>query len=607
MTKRHKLIFLLIITACLAVYIITIDFNAIGHYNDDAWYINAARYIAGVQADQKQLSGRPIGYPVLLVPIAGLFPDSLLPFRLSSLFFIISMVIIPFVFFRDLFEPDDLLIFTALIGFNQFSVILSGDVISEAPYLFFSFIAILAMKKTLEDPGNISRLLFLSLFMAFLAYIRSQGVLFFAAVFIWFVSMKKIRELAYLAFFYMILILPLLVPGITAGSSIDKYAGEIGSVYGNSSALDIVFGNIAYYFKWGIYTGIAGIVKTDWNSFMFSVPLVIIVSSLLFFFMAAGFIRKDIPEYMKPVRIYVILYLLMHIFWINFTLRYLIPVFPFLLYFLMLGFLKPGRRFSRIACLLLMAFYIHTSVIIISEASRSGEGSPKRTLQTYEWIKQNIPEKAVCYSNFSERLFLMTGRRAHIMEPGTRDELYQKLLTGNIDYVVLFTSRFLQKTSGYSPQMIKHRRIGFYMNDISRYRQVYEDTDEKTGVWQVLKSTSFLPASKLAHQGMNCYSAGKPQEAAEALKKALEIHTDYPSVSVNLALLLIEKGDYSGAKDVIDRAITLYKNSPPLFSIRARLEEFQGKDKDARYDRLRADRLNEYLGNRNDPDNQDKQ
>ncbi len=483
MDRKRKSLFFLIILLSLAVYVLSIDFNYIGTYNDDAWYINAARYLAGVQTAQKQLTSRPIGYPVLLVPVARLFPASISVYRITSLVFILSILFMLFYFLRDIFKPDELLIFIALVSLNQYFVILSGDVLAEAPYLFFTFLVIIIFKNFLLKKENFIFFSFLlSLGVSIMFYIKSQGFLIFIAFFIYFLFKKKYRELIYFTFFYLLFLLP----GLLSTGSMDKYMMEIGKTYSESSVFKLAAGNFIYYFRLGIYTGLLGIIRAPLSSFMFAKPLVISVCSIIFCFIIYGFIKNNKNEYLKPVRIYLILYLLLQVFWVNVSLRYLIPVFPFLLYYLISGIKRLPKQVYYAVCISIFVFYIHTDVIIVAHARKNVSSSPKRTFETFKWIKKNTEKNSIFYSNFSERLFLRTNRKSVIIDFKSHDEFYYKLIKNRVNYVAVFTSRFIQKSYQYSIPGIRHRMMRLYLNNSARYEKVYEDSNEKTNIYSVL-------------------------------------------------------------------------------------------------------------------------
>ncbi len=566
MNKNHKILFFLIIAIALIVYILTIDLNYIGTYNDDAWYINAARYLAGVQSEQEQLSGRPLGYPMLLAPVAKLFPDSVFVFRITSLVFIVSILLILFYFLRDIFEPKDFLIYTALLALNQYFIILSGDVLSEIPYLLFTFTSIITFKNLHDREGNkILKIFLLSVSMAAMFYIRNQGIIFFAAFAVYFIYKKKFRDLIYLTFFYLLLVSPLFL-GMLPGEVFDKYMFEIGETYGKSSFLGSAASNLLYYFKLGLFTGIFGMINTGWNSFVFVDPIVISVSVVIFLLILTGFIFDKRNKYLIPVKLYVCFYLIVHVFWVNVSLRYLIPVLPFLLYYLIAGLNKTRKIFYFTFIILLFGVYVNTAVsMIVKSNSEHNRGS----YETFNWIKENTEKESILCSNFSERLYLNTGRKSLIIsEFDSRDDFYYRLLKNKVDYIVMFSSDFIQKSYRYSIARIRHRRMRFYLQDKMRFNRVYIDSDEKTVVWKVSKNKDFIEASIIAAEGMAFYFKRKLSRSVILLKNALEVYPEYPSVLMNLALVYIEENDYVHALEILNGAIELYPNDPDLLALR---------------------------------------
>lgn len=207
--------------------------------------------------------------------------------------------------------------------------------------------------------------------------------------------------------------------------------------------------------------------------------------------------------------------------------------------------------------------------------------------------------KTHCFTGiFRPGFFLHTDRKIISIEFYTRDEFYYELMKYKIKYVVMFTSRFLQRAAQYSIPGTRDRRAKSYLTDNTRYEKVYGNNDEKTSVWKVLYNTGFLKACRLGNEGMLNYNRGNPDKAKEKLKAALRIHSDYPSIAGNLAVIYVMEGDYENALKVLNNAIKLYPNSSKLLVLRGNIYDFNGSKEPAQDDWKKALKIarffNEY-------------
>lgn len=594
-TRYRTLIFYIITAAALFIYIFSADYNSLGQYNDDAWYINAARYLAGVQSIQKDLQGRPLGYPLLLAPVARMFPESISVFRITSIIFMIMIPILVYYLLGDMFKPNEILVFIALLCHNHFSVILSGDVLSDVPYLLFTFAAIILLKYYLCDENNMLKLFLMCIVLAILFYIRPQGILLYISLLSYFIISKRYRTVLYMTFFVLLAIIPAVLPGAVAGSSIDKYIAELGMTYGSSSFFHSMFGNALYYLKWGIYIGLLGIVHFDWNAFMYPDFVIIPVSIFVLVLIIAGFLKKEDKEFMKPIKIYLLLYIMLHFMWVNVSLRYMFPVFPLLLYYMIKGSIRLNRKLYCIITIIMIISYSYSNSVIVGQSRGLIERKTRKHIQTYKWIDGNVPENAVLCSNFAERLFLKTSRKSIILDFNSRDDFYHKILSNEVTYVVMYTSRFIQKSQKYSIAKVRHLKMRYFLNDETRFKKVYVNPDEETVIWKINSRKDFKKAWIHYRQGMILFNKQKIDMAIAEMYKALEVYKDMPIVSGNLAALHIIKKEYGKALEILDASIIRYQGDPGIYALRGKVNSFLGKDKEAGENWKKALKISEYL------------
>ncbi len=161
-----------------------------GSVGDDAIYIEMARSMAEGRGPIVYLSvyrsyfpfAFPAGYPFLLSPLAWLFPHSIDALQLASL--VLPLSVIPFYYLCKAMQIHRTLtmISIAMVLLNPWIIAYSNRVLSEAPYTFFSYIALLAYIKWQDKPQPLSSSLAIVLIAIGLsASIRTVGLALIAA------------------------------------------------------------------------------------------------------------------------------------------------------------------------------------------------------------------------------------------------------------------------------------------------------------------------------------------------------------------------------------------------------------------------------------------
>ncbi|MCD6311238.1 MAG: hypothetical protein J7M11_02150, partial [Elusimicrobia bacterium] len=145
----HRVILIISLAAAAFFYTININRTQIGFINDDAHYVNAARWLAGTQTIQKRLNEFPLGYPLILTPAAKLFPQSLIIFKIFNIFLFLMMIPVLFGIFKNYLTKKELLFFLVLISLNPMTVSRSSLVMSDGAFLLISLIAFYFIRKSI--------------------------------------------------------------------------------------------------------------------------------------------------------------------------------------------------------------------------------------------------------------------------------------------------------------------------------------------------------------------------------------------------------------------------------------------------------------------------
>ncbi|MBN2407121.1 MAG: tetratricopeptide repeat protein [Elusimicrobia bacterium] len=591
MKKKQFFVLCLILAASFIVCVLALNYDYLGVYNDDAWYINTARSIAGVSAREADFTGKPAGYPVLLAPLARIFPSKESPFRYMSALLMLSSLVLFFIFFRRAGgSPADLLVLTAALGFNPYWIRMGGNVISEIPYLFFMAATLLALTGYGEGKEGMARHIITAVFLAAMFYLKNQGFLMYSAVLLFMMLEKRFRPALYISFFYLILISPVLVSGSAAGRHLEKYAYELRMDYGASSILPLIAGNLADYLRI-FYLFVAGGVTGTSAGGHISLAAGLAVS--LFVIFSAS---KEKGDTILPlINIYMLLHVSAHLLWVNTSARYMYPLLPFVIYYLMLFLKRVNRAVLYAVFGILLVKYTYTDTDMIGKSVNGRTSSPSSPSGTFEWIRSHMEPSAVLASQYADRVGLVTGRKTLTLESG-RDRMYRSLLESGADYVVSFSGSMLQKSNQYSLQQSMFRRQAYYLEDSSRYAEVYASEREEVRIYRVIGNQAFTEAWEIYEEGAAAYGEGDIGRAGRLFERALAVYPDLTAVSLNLAAIYIVQKDLPEALELLDAAVGRDPGSAVARALRGKLHELTGNGEKARSDWARARRIAEYFG-----------
>jgi Dolichyl-phosphate-mannose-protein mannosyltransferase len=145
----------------------------------------------------------PWGFPIILSPIYAAFGLSLLPMKILEIFFFEASVVVLFYIFLRRLGNILTLLSISLFAFNPYFLLLNDHLISDVPFLFFSFLSILLIEKFLiERPLSDHRFIssIITGLLIFLSYsIRTIGFVLVLSLFIvQMISIIRIYPIDYL-------------------------------------------------------------------------------------------------------------------------------------------------------------------------------------------------------------------------------------------------------------------------------------------------------------------------------------------------------------------------------------------------------------------------
>jgi hypothetical protein len=187
----------------LAIMIINFPKSQVGVTNDEAYYITLARSL--LHADEFGLinfpgaplkANYPFGFPLLLAPLAAIFPTELSLYKILSI--LATLVNTSLIFWGWRWLSRGLsywwgLGVSALYIFSLTTVDLSGRVMSEPVFLTFYLMAMLLAERQASGKTSYWWSLWMAFSLTFLLYVRSIGIVLVFTILVYLVLRTRSR------------------------------------------------------------------------------------------------------------------------------------------------------------------------------------------------------------------------------------------------------------------------------------------------------------------------------------------------------------------------------------------------------------------------------
>jgi hypothetical protein len=468
---------LTLIGAC-SLYLFVLSPVEFGTYHDDGIYVTTAKALATGQGykiaslpDEPSQTKYPPLYPFLLSLIWRVYPE--FPQNLSWMLFLSVVAMVGFLIatYRYLTEQRyatewQALIVVGLAAINWRTMILATSIYSETIYALLSVVA-LGWAEKFERQEKASAAGVLSGVLMGLAFLtRSLGVTLIVAVAVYY-SLKGRLKKGILAtgvagMFVMGWIAWCYANGTSAqGVNVANYTSYLGYLNQvvhelqeiNQTSRIAVVSTIVIQNLIGVILSVPLVCSGLGYGFFLGVRGPLLVASFLSFFLillllGAGFVRQ-IAYQLRLLHVYIIVSLIVCLFWLpNVSYdRFLMPLLPFLLLFLVVEFERlmklarkefvvGGKMTSMVSAVIVaLGLLLPAGITLYSygsgamKLSGSWEKNAARAEeddQAIAWIKTNADssDTLICYRD--PKYFLFTGRKAVRSFPMTAGVAWQE-------------------------------------------------------------------------------------------------------------------------------------------------------------------------------------
>ena len=426
-----------------------------GSFYDDTIYVTAAKSLATGEGYRIISLPHPVAltlipplYPFVLSVIWRIypqFPDNLVWMMLFSVIAMMGFLLLSWRYLvKNAYATGwQALAVVTLTAINWRMISLATSIVSEVLFALLSVAALHLAEKYREERSTWKSGVILGLIAGFVCLTRTSGLVLLAAVAMYYLYHRQWKKV----------LVPVLVAGVfvlgwfgwcylnrntVGGEHASYYAGYARGISDTIGRLQVLNdeSRLMVYLKI-IGTNVLGLIVV-WAPLQslglratMSTPLLVPLILLAFALLVAGFVR-EMRKGVRLLEVYCLLYLGLHLIVPSHSYeRYIMPIVPFLLFFLVreLSALFSTLRTSLISnqsvldkgASVVIGFVVigATGVTLYSNSSgiyhtltdsKQGAGS-EQDKQTFDWIKANTEPSSVLISFGDLKYFLYTGRK----------------------------------------------------------------------------------------------------------------------------------------------------------------------------------------------------
>ena len=379
----------------------------------------------------------PPGYPVLMAPLLAIFGRNFVVLKLLSVAFTVSSVLVFCVLSKERVSPLLWLAMCLAFAVSPIVVDYSHWILSEAPFLFFTLLALLFLQKESAEEG-IGKYFWLSLFAIVATYyVRSIGIAFIGAGTLFYLIKRRWRKFLYYNVVGAALSLPWLIRNkLLEGSATgyieafllrDMYRPEAGynDLWGTIGRL---FTNLSTYSAREMPRVLAG-SNGLWST---TVPMKGL-SLVLCGFMVIGFLYV-VRKKLGVAEIYFALSCLAILLFQDVVsdVRYLVPLVPLMLFYISDGLTLAAEKATSLknhTAPAVAAMALIAAIGALSQLERAPQNMEmirryragdqfagyhpnwRSFFVASDWVSANTPEDAVVTVRKPRLFHLWTGRK----------------------------------------------------------------------------------------------------------------------------------------------------------------------------------------------------
>lgn len=511
-SQASKYVLVIIVPISISLSLLRFNSFQTGTWVDDAHYIVLAESITTGQGyrninypDAPAARAFPPGWPLLLSPLVALFPGNYIPLKILSFVFWLASIALMYRFFATQLKSPYLEILITLIILNPMLVGISVMVMSEAAYSFFAFLFLNLVNRLSVPKGKelflIAAIAVVGLYSQLLRTLGLSLVLSFA---IYLLVRRQLKKLSLVLAIIIMGLLPQFLINSQGGGSIITAANQ-GQYFGCATNAECTIGvklgqisqNIQQYSNSMISNAVLPVFGEQLDRLLDRVGLGFVASLLnilILLTICVGFVVSFKLD--SIAHIYACVYFLALLpFWdVNqggAQARYLIPLIPFFVYFLLsatqkIAHLLPNKQKPM---QYMGSITISFAILVLLVRNVEDIVDPIRNRITdisvgYSWINQNAPADAIVMASNPIPDYLYA-RRKTVPYPQAGLDIREYMVHQAVSYIVVSPKLQIPRT----PQLEKSVELNlvpYLKANPNRFKLAYSNPEHNTTVYEVL-------------------------------------------------------------------------------------------------------------------------
>ncbi|MBI5352860.1 MAG: hypothetical protein HZB50_09510 [Chloroflexi bacterium] len=498
---RHFSKYILVIFMLTSAALGLLRFNSLqlGTSYDDAHYIILAESISSghgyelINFPHPQIERAfPPGWPILLTPFTFFFPGNYTILKLFSLLlWLASLPLIYFLFSKWIQSPY-LEILIGLVALNPLLVGTSVTVMSESAYLFFSLITLILFDAWNKEKKGYWFVILIALAALYSQLIRTIGISLFIALILYFLFTRRLREAVITFGVFALGALLQFWMNLRNGGSVVS-AGYESQVF-NGSVIEKVgqmWMNLLGYLNETIAGSLVPIFGERFTGYVGSIiPLLLNIGILLLLIMGWILSRKKF----HLMDLYVLIYFVgVLAFWNpkvgSVKARFLIPMIPFLYFYLMQGLKWLFDRIPKFNARLMVVTCGLVALILLGRNFQDWR-SPVNLQMTdmsigTGWVAKNAPADAIVMVNEPVPAYVQMRRRT-VTFPFNLKNIEEYLVKQGVDYIIIAPALQSPRSSKLDAKT-KTQLLPILNANPAKFVIVFQDVENNITVYKVGK------------------------------------------------------------------------------------------------------------------------
>jgi len=505
MSRCSKVVLAAIIIISGIIGLLRLNSFQVGAFPDDAHYIVLAESISSGQGYRLiNFPHAPVewafppGWPLLLSPIVALFPGNYTALKLLSLAFWLASIFLTYRLFAKRIATPYLEILVGLVALNPIAIGFSGMVMSEAAYIFFSLLT-LNLFEFWNNQHNSSKNWLLIAVVGIALYtqlIRTIGLSILLTIIGYLLFLRRFRQTGIVVVIIILgLILQLWLNPQSDGSFVSPgYQSQaLGSPL--TAKISQMWANLQSYMKEIIAGSLVLAFKPSFSSALDKPKIVpFIVNIFVLLLLILGIIRSF--RRFQISDLYVGIYFAgVLAFWNpdvpSAQTRYLIPIIPFLYFYLLQGIIWFARWIAdkKDRWVTLIVIGLVSPIMLLSLGCNFQDlRDPLRSRSIdltvgADWVYKKTPQKSVIMARNPITDYLYARRKTVEYPPDGKD-IEEYIKVNSVDYIII-SPRIPTFGRHTLDDFTKTRLLPVLTANPEKFVKVYTNTAHNVTVYEV--------------------------------------------------------------------------------------------------------------------------